>query len=70
MTIGRTTQGKPILAVKVTRNARYVRDGARPATAYVGAQHAREWITVEMNRRLLHHMLDNYGKDPARSPTS
>ena len=65
VTIGRTQQGKPILAVKVTKNARNVRDGQRPATAYVGAQHAREWITVEMNRRLLHHVLDNYGTDTA-----
>ena len=31
----------------------------------MSAQHAREWITVEMTRRLLHHVLDNYGKDPA-----
>ena len=65
VTIGRTTQGKPILAVKVTKNARTTRDGARPSTAYVGAQHAREWITVEMNRRLLHHVLDSYGTDAA-----
>jgi hypothetical protein len=62
-TIGRTTQGKPILAVKVTKNARNTRDGSRPSTVYMGAQHAREWITVEMNRRLLHHMLENYGSD-------
>jgi hypothetical protein len=42
VTIGRTVQGKPILAVKVTRNAKQTRDGSRPSTAYVGAQHARE----------------------------
>ena len=65
VTIGRTVQGKPILAVKVTRNAKQIRDGSRPSTAYMGAQHAREWITVEMTRRLLHHVLDNYGTDPA-----
>ena len=65
VTIGRTVQGKPILAVKVTKNARQTRDGSRPATAYMGAQHAREWITVEMTRRLLHHVLDNYGTDAA-----
>ena len=65
VTIGRTNQGKPILAVKVTKNARATRDGARPSTVYIGAQHAREWITVEMNRRLLHHVLDSYGSDRA-----
>ena len=63
--IGTTVQGKPILAVKVTKNAKQVPDGSRPSTAYVGAQHAREWITVEMTRRLLHHVLDNYGTDQA-----
>ena len=26
-------------------------------------QHAREWITPEMTRRLMHYYLDNYGKD-------
>ena len=30
---------------------------------YAGAQHAREWITPEMNRRLMHHVLDSYGTD-------
>ncbi|MFV2100790.1 M14 family zinc carboxypeptidase [Micromonospora sp. LOL_024] len=61
--IGRSTQGKPILAVKVTKNARNTKDGKRPAVLYVGAQHAREWITPEMTRRLMHHVLDNYGSD-------
>ncbi|MEH1015185.1 M14 family zinc carboxypeptidase [Micromonospora sp. CPCC 206060] len=62
-TIGRSVQGKPILAVKVTKNARTVPDGRRPAVLYGSAQHAREWITPEMTRRLLHHVLDNYGRD-------
>ncbi len=61
---GRTTQGKQMTAVRVTKNAKNVRDGSRPATFYMGAQHAREWITVEMTRRLLHYVLENYGKDP------
>ncbi|MGW4462078.1 M14 family zinc carboxypeptidase [Micromonospora sp. NPDC004704] len=63
-TIGKTVQGKPILAVKVTKNAKNVEDGKRPAVLYGAAQHAREWITPEMTRRLLHHVLDNYGTDP------
>ena len=48
----------------MTRNARSVKDGKRPAVLYLGAQHAREWITPEMVRRLLHHVLDSYGADP------
>jgi hypothetical protein len=58
--IGRTVQGKDIVALKVTRNARLLRDGRRPAVLYVGAQHAREWITPEMVRRLMHHFVDGY----------
>lgn len=63
MTIGRSHQGKPILAVKVTKNAEKTRDGKRPAVLYASTQHAREWITPEMTRRLMHHVLDNYGTD-------
>ncbi|MGW0117293.1 M14 family zinc carboxypeptidase [Streptomyces sp. NPDC003327] len=63
VSIGKTVRGQDILAVKVTKDARRVRDGSRPATLYLSNQHAREWITPEMTRRLLHHYLDNYGKD-------
>ena len=62
--IGKTVQGQDILALKVTRNARQVKDGKRPSVLYGGAQHAREWITPEMVRRLMHHYLDGYGRDP------
>ncbi|MEV1143633.1 M14 family zinc carboxypeptidase [Micromonospora sp. NPDC049799] len=63
-TIGTTHQGKPILAVKVTKDAKKIRDGKRPAVLYASTQHAREWITPEMTRRLMHHVLGNYGTDP------
>ena len=40
---------------------------------YAATQHAREWIATEVNRRLLHHFVDNYGKQrrghqPGRHP--
>ncbi|MFF5443776.1 M14 family zinc carboxypeptidase [Streptomyces sp. NPDC012888] len=63
VSIGKTVQGKDILAVKVTKDARRAKDGSRPAVLYMSNQHAREWITPEMTRRLLHHYLDGYGKD-------
>ncbi len=63
--IGKTVKGQDILAIKVTRNATRVRDGRRPAVLYSSTQHAREWITPEMNRRLLHHVLDHYASDAA-----
>ncbi|HEX5782801.1 MAG TPA: M14 family zinc carboxypeptidase [Solirubrobacteraceae bacterium] len=62
-TIGRTVKGQDIVALKVTKDARRTRDGKRPAVLYLGAQHAREWITPEMIRRLAHYYLDGYSRD-------
>ena len=62
--IGKTVRGQDIVAVKVTHDAAAVRDGSRPAVLYSAAQHAREWITPEMDRRLMHHYIDAYGTDP------
>ena len=64
VTIGKTVQGKDILALKVTKDAKKVKDGKRPSVLYGGAQHAREWITPEMVRRLMHYYLEGYGSDP------
>ncbi|MFI7599542.1 M14 family zinc carboxypeptidase [Actinoplanes sp. NPDC049681] len=69
VTIGKSLRGVPIQAVKVTRDARRVPDGRRPAVVYIGGQHAREWITPEMTRRLLHHVLDGYGTDATITST-
>ncbi|MFF2777940.1 M14 family zinc carboxypeptidase [Streptomyces sp. NPDC058052] len=63
VSIGKTLKGQDILAVKVSKGARKAKDGSRPATLYLSNQHAREWITPEMTRRLFHHYLDNYGTD-------
>ncbi|MDP1849144.1 MAG: M14 family zinc carboxypeptidase [Solirubrobacteraceae bacterium] len=63
VTYGKTVQGQDIIALKVAKNARTTRDGSRPAVLYLGAQHAREWITPEMIRRLMHHFVDNYAAD-------
>ena len=61
---GKTVNGQDMVALKVSQNARSLKDGAKPAVLYLSAQHAREWITPEMNRRLMHYVLDNYGSDP------
>ncbi|WP_447036701.1 M14 family zinc carboxypeptidase [Streptomyces sp. DSM 118878] len=63
VSIGKTVQGKDILALKLSKNAKKSKDGSKPSTLYMSNQHAREWITPEMTRRLLHHYVDNYGKD-------
>ncbi|MFF3752235.1 M14 family zinc carboxypeptidase [Streptomyces sp. NPDC002018] len=64
VSIGKTVQGQDILALKVSKGARTTKDGAKPSVLYMSNQHAREWITPEMTRRLMHHYVDNYGKDP------
>ena len=63
VTIGQSVNGQDILALKVTKNAKVLKDGKRPSVLYAGAQHAREWITPEMVRRLMHHYLEGYGTD-------
>ena len=63
VTIGRSVNGVPITAVRVSKNVSHLKDRQRPAVVYQAAQHAREWITPEMVRRLLHHYLDGYGRD-------
>jgi hypothetical protein len=60
VTVGETTNGEEIIALKLSKNADKDRDGKKPAVLYLGAQHAREWITPEMIRRLMHHYLDGY----------
>ena len=58
--IGTTLQGREILALKLTKNARQMRDGKRPAVLYSATQHAREWIAAEVDRRLMRHVVDRY----------
>ncbi|HVW34992.1 MAG TPA: M14 family metallopeptidase, partial [Acidimicrobiia bacterium] len=62
--IGRSVQGRDLLAVRVTGGVRQVPDGARPAVLYLGLQHAREWISGEVTRRFMLSMIDTYGTDP------
>ncbi|MGW7555728.1 M14 family zinc carboxypeptidase [Streptomyces rimosus] len=64
VSIGKTIRGHDIMALKLTRNADTTEDGAKPAVLYLSNQHAREWITPEMTRRLMQYYLAGYGKDP------
>ena len=56
--LGHTIQGREIIALKVTQGAKGTPDGKRPAVLYMSNQHAREWISVEVNRRLLNWYID------------
>jgi len=58
--LGHTLQGREIAAVKLTAGGSRVPDGSRPAVLYTSLQHAREWISVEVNRRLLNLFVDQW----------
>jgi Zinc carboxypeptidase len=58
--LGTTIQGRDILAIKLTQNARRQPDGSRPAVLYSGVQHAREWIAGEVARRLMLWYIDRW----------
>jgi hypothetical protein len=58
--LGTTIQGREILAVKLTQGARGLADGSRPAVLYSSTQHAREWISTEVNRRLMNWYVDRW----------
>ena len=60
VTLARTHQGREILGLKLTQGARGTPDGTRPAVLYSSLQHAREWISVEVNRRLLRWYVDRW----------
>ena len=58
--LGHTHQGRELIALKLTQGAREVPDGSRPAVLYSSNQHAREWISVEVNRRTLLHFINRW----------
>ncbi len=59
-TIGTTLDGREILALKLTQSARDMPDGSRPAVLYSSTQHAREWISTEVNRRLMRWYIERW----------
>src|SRR5215216_1110739 len=58
--LGKTHQGRELIAMKLTQGANSVRDGSRPAVLYSSNQHAREWISLEVNRRLMHYFINRW----------
>ena len=61
--VGETYLGRDLIALKMTRNAKNVTDGTRPAVLYNSLQHAREWLAGETCRRSMLYFADNYGED-------
>jgi murein tripeptide amidase MpaA len=67
--LGTTHLGRPIWAVKVTKNADTEPDNSKPAVLYNAVQHAREWLAGETCRRTLDFFVDNYGHTGAARDT-
>jgi hypothetical protein len=64
VSLGTTIQGRELLALKVTQGAQR-EDGRKPAVLYSANQHAREWISGEINRRLFNWFIDRWKeRDP------
>ena len=68
--LGETHQGRELIALKLTQGARDVPDGSRPAVLYSSLQHAREWISTEVNRRTLRHFIARWRATTSQSRTS
>jgi carboxypeptidase T len=61
--IGRTLEGRPIYALKISDNASV--DEHEPAVLFAGCHHAREWISVEVPFLFGKYLLESYAADPA-----
>ncbi|HET6953669.1 MAG TPA: M14 family zinc carboxypeptidase [Acidimicrobiales bacterium] len=67
-TYGTAPEGGPdtprdIVALKLTADANTVPDNSRPAVLFSATQHAREWISTEVDRRLLEWLVKMYRED-------
>ncbi|HSI81751.1 MAG TPA: M14 family metallopeptidase [Solirubrobacterales bacterium] len=60
--LGTTHEGREILAVRITQ-APGRRAGSKPAVLYQGTAHAREWISTEVTRRLMHWFADEWPRN-------
>ncbi|MFZ2956024.1 MAG: M14 family metallopeptidase [Candidatus Ozemobacteraceae bacterium] len=62
VSIGRTCEGRDILAMKVSDNPGV--DESEPSILIDGAHHAREWISYEVTMETLKQLLEGYGQNP------
>ncbi len=61
VTIGKSLEGRPIVALRITSKL----DQTLPSVLLTSGQHARELPPVQITTRFAHHLVENYGKDPA-----
>src|SRR5262245_15100366 len=60
--IGQTVEDRDIVALRLTNEAS---GGDKPSVLYSSTIHAREWISTEVNRRLLEWLVKGWGEDKA-----
>jgi hypothetical protein len=63
---GQSLDGRDLLAVRLTQNVKKTKLRKRPAVLYQGTTHAREWISTEVDLRLLRWYLDNSDRKRVR----
>ncbi len=62
--IGRSVEGRPIYALRLTKDPRLARVYRhRPQVVFYACQHAREWITVAVALYIAHQLVSGYGVD-------
>ena len=59
--IGKSYQGRDIWAMKISDNVAV--DEPEPEVLFDGLHHAREHMSVEMTLKIMHWLVDGYGKD-------
>ncbi|MCI2431675.1 hypothetical protein LM602_03850 [Candidatus Acetothermia bacterium] len=63
LSLGQTIEGREIWAIKISDDAQ-TEDLTEPEALFIGAQHAREWISVEVPFLIAKYLLENYETDP------
>jgi hypothetical protein len=60
---GETDTPREIIALRLTADEEESEDGSKPAVLYSSLIHAREWITGEVNRRLLEWFIKGWREE-------
>lgn len=61
-TIGYSIQGRPLLAMRLSKNRNHWYYG-KPRVLYVATHHGREWVATQMAMRLINYLTENYRHD-------
>ena len=62
-TIGKSLEQRELWAIKISDNVS--QDEEEPVVVFLGAHHAREWISVDVPFLIAKHLTENYSSDPS-----